>query len=327
MLLKSHFRMNCLITSIGSFSGEAVISSLRKNNISKITGCDIHPSAWLPASSSVDSFYQVPKAFENDLYLQKLNEIILKEEIYYIVPLTDPEVDIFSKNRSIINKHNVTICIPNNITVNICRNKLAFYDFFRSDQIVDLIPTYEPASFPLNVFNYPIIAKPQNGRSSEGVIIIKSESEFKFVTRRLSKYVLQPFIHGDIFTVDLVRNEKTAKSVAMSRKELIRTKNGAGLTVEISMNEELCSIAKYIGEKLQLNGCINMEFIATKKKYYLMDINPRFSAGVSFSILAGYDMVMNHLNCFMGEDIQDAVIYKTMIIAKKLTDVVTIGDL
>jgi carbamoyl-phosphate synthase large subunit len=54
-----------------------------------------------------------------------------------------------------------------------------------------------------------------------------------------------------------------------------------------------------------------------------MDINPRFSAGISFSILAGYDMVKNHLNCFMDNEIETNINYKTMIIAKKLSDVIT----
>ena len=36
---------------------------------------------------------------------------------------------------------------------------------------------------------------------------------------------------------------------------------------------------------------------------FLMDVNPRFSAGVAFSLRAGYDMIDNHLRCFTGENI------------------------
>lgn len=40
-----------------------------------------------------------------------------------------------------------------------------------------------------------------------------------------------------------------------------------------------------------------------KETPLLMDINPRFSAGVSFSMLAGYNMVNNHLRCFNNKHI------------------------
>ena len=63
-----------------------------------------------------------------------------------------------------------------------------------------------------------------------------------------------------------------------------------------------------------------MEFIKSDNKYFLIDINPRFSAGVAFSLLAGYDMVNNHLNCFSGKDIMPGVAFKTTIMVKKYVE-------
>lgn len=60
-----------------------------------------------------------------------------------------------------------------------------------------------------------------------------------------------------------------------------------------------------------------MEFIQSKGKYYLIDINPRFSAGVAFSRMVGYNMVLNHLNCFIAQDIQDGILYQEQIITKR----------
>jgi len=38
-----------------------------------------------------------------------------------------------------------------------------------------------------------------------------------------------------------------------------------------------------------------MEFIELNNEFYLIDVNPRFSARVAFSVIDGYDMVNNHL--------------------------------
>lgn len=71
---------------------------------------------------------------------------------------------------------------------------------------------------------------------------------------------------------------------SIPREELLRTKNGAGTTVRIVPDSDLMQMASYIGKKLNVRGCINMEFIRSKDStYYLIDINPRFSAGVAFS--------------------------------------------
>ena len=59
----------------------------------------------------------------------------------------------------------------------------------------------------------------------------------------------------------------------------------------------------HLGKKLQILGAINAEFIFDGKQYYLMDVNPRFSAGIAFSRLAGYDIVKNHFLCFQNKTV------------------------
>ena len=44
-----------------------------------------------------------------------------------------------------------------------------------------------------------------------------------------------------------------------------------------------------------------MEFIKNEKGYFLIDINPRFSAGIAFSCKTGYDFINAHLDCFIGK--------------------------
>lgn len=61
-----------------------------------------------------------------------------------------------------------------------------------------------------------------------------------------------------------------------------------------------------------------MEFIELNNEFYLIDVNPRFSAGVAFSVIAGYDMVNNHLRCFQEKDIEFRPKYQEMIITKKV---------
>ena len=70
-------------------------------------------------------------------------------------------------------------------------------------------------------------------------------------------------------------------------------------------------------QTLDIIGCINIEFIKSENDYFLMDINPRFSAGIAFSLLAGYDFIQNHIKCFQGISIDTDLEYKETILTKK----------
>lgn len=315
--------LNCLITAIGSFAADAAIASLKRSHVDRVIGCDINPARWLPNSHSVDAFYQVPLATDVALYVEALIDIIKRERIDYLIPLTDPEVDTLSAHRRTFEQHRVTLCMSSDNALAICRDKLALYEFFKDSDLVHVIPTFEATRWSPPSCPFPLIAKPRNGRSSEGLRIIDTAEELQIHRGKLRNHVVQPILTGDIFTVDLVRDDVRDKSFAISRKELIRTRNGAGMSVEVSFNETLVTATQHVGKHVGINGCVNMEYILAGGNYYLMDINPRFSAGIAFSVLAGYDMVTSHLHCFSGDEIQEPIAVKTMTIAKRLTEVVT----
>jgi carbamoyl-phosphate synthase large subunit len=317
--------MNILVTAIGSFSAEAVVSSLKKIKRGKIIGSDIHPRNWIATSGLVDSFHQIPIVYKKKLYIKTLLQICEEEKINFIIPLTDPEVDALSEYRTLFEEKNIKVCLSDQAVIRKCRNKYLFYTYFKNDKKVDLIPTYEFDKYESAQDKFPLIAKPKTGRSSEGVFKIENEIDYNYVCQRISQkdYIIQPLLNGNIFTVDFVRNNFTGNCQAICRQELIRNATGAGLTVEVICKEKVDEATRHIGSKLKIHGCVNFEFIEHDEKFYLMDINPRFSAGVAFSILAGYDMVENHLNCFTGRDVESKFEYPHKIIAKKYIEIIT----
>ena len=86
-----------LITAIGSFSADAAIRSCREMDM-MIVGCDIYPMEWIANSLDVDIFYQALR-FNDPGYIDFINQVCKENKIDFIIPLTDPEVDILSENR------------------------------------------------------------------------------------------------------------------------------------------------------------------------------------------------------------------------------------
>jgi carbamoyl-phosphate synthase large subunit len=294
--------MKILVTAVGSYSGRSVINSLKKNDRHFVVGCDIHNGSWLEITSKLDHFYQVKPCHKTG-YIPQIRDIIESHKIDLVIPLIDPEVDIFSKNRDFLESESCKLAISHHESILTCRNKFKLYHFFKNYSQVSVIPTFTRDNLPEDDLPEKLIGKPQTGRSSKGFIQINRDS-LLFMAKHLNNYVFQPFINGKVFTIDCIR-DKQKHFICIARQELIRTSHGAGITVEVIRNDFLEMIAEQILSKLNYTGFANIEFLYDGKEYYLMDINPRFSAGVGFSILSGYDMVTNLVNCFFEKPINE----------------------
>lgn len=309
-----------LVTAIGSWSAVAIIESLKLMNY-YVVGCDINSKEFLFSSSLVNSFHQVPYA-TNHSYLDALVTICIDEKIDFLFVLTDPEIDIISEYRTLFK--NVILCIPDASSIRIARDKQLLHDFFNTNNLVNVIPTYPLLDIENVKISFPLFLKPKHGRSSEGIFKIENEADLKYVQSnpKFSQHIAQTYLKGSIYTVDIVRNHNSQEMVAIPRCEIIRSTNGAGISIKLCKDEALINLGKIIAEQLSIVGCINIEFIKSEGVYYLMDVNPRFSAGIAFSILAGYDVIQNHLNCFIGKELQFFNNFNELIMTKKFNEVV-----
>ena len=310
--------MRFLITAIGSMSAECVIKQLKREG-HFVVGCDIYPGEWHYESRLCDVFVRAPFAIREKEYIDFLLTVCNNYHLNYVIPLTDLEIDIINKNRICFDENKIVLCMQSVEVLAIARDKYALSNAFLNDNTVPSIKTSLLENIP-DDFPFPCIAKPYNGRSSEGLIRNATKEQVLAIENK-GNYIIQEQIPGDVFTVDYVRNANSKKDAAVPRQELLRTKNGAGLTVQIYSNKYLIQLASHIGQALNINGCVNMEFIANKGNFYLIDINPRFSAGVAFSVISGYNMVNNHVRCFSGEDIDNSIEVEERIIIKKYEEV------
>lgn len=318
MTIRNKNTIRFLITAIGSMSAECAIKELKKAG-HFVVGCDIYPGEWHYETKICDVFIQSPYATKENEYIQFLLTVCRQYGLNGIIPLTDLEIDVINRHRDAFDEAGIVLCMQGKDVLSIVRDKYALYSKFILDDNVPSVKTSLLKDIPED-FPFPCIAKPYNGRSSEGLIRNATKEQVSAIENK-NGYIVQEQLDGNVFTVDYVRNSKSRKDAAVPRQELLRTKNGAGLTVQTYRDEQLIGLVSYIGQILDINGCVNMEFIHSRGNYYLIDINPRFSAGVAFSLISGYNMVLNHIRCFIGEDIDKPSKIEERIIIKKYEEV------
>lgn len=317
-----------VVTAIGSFAADIVIKKCRENGI-RVIGCDIYPREWIADAGNVDVFCQVPYATDEKAYIQALLSICRREGANGILPLTDAEVDVLNLHRKDFADQGIALCMSGEKCIGLCRDKMELFRYLEERRPGTAIPTMGLTGADLGKLTYPVVCKPYNGRSSQGLRFIRSRREMEALAESEDSagYIVQPLLEGNVVTVDVVRDEKSGQRAAVCRRELLRTPNGAGTSVLVFRNprlEELCGeIAGWLG----VAGCVNMEFIEDGQGgYHMLECNPRFSGGVEFTCLAGYDCVSDHLRCFEGKAIEGCRHITGMYIARKYEEYITKTD-
>ena len=286
-----------LVTAVGSAAASAVRQSLKQAGHRAI-GCDIYPQAWNVTSGEMDAFFNVPFATEESAYTEALLAAAREYGVTHILPLTDVEVDTLSPRKAMFATAGVTVCCPEPEVARLCRDKLRMADQLGQAGICPVIPTYTADTLPPGAA-YPLMMKPLHGRSSQAQVIAHSPEEMRFALTHRDDYILQPFLTGEIFTVDCARDAR-GNVVTLARRECLRTVNGLGTAVETLPDHELNAVCRAIVTFAGVVGAVNIEFIQHEGAYFFLEVNPRFSGGVGFSCLAGYDFTEAMLRCHDG---------------------------
>lgn len=170
-----------LVTAIGSFAAPAVIRELKKEGC-YVVGTDVNPAELLSESTEVQAFYQLPRCDAREEYLQKLSAVIQREQIDGILPLTDAELDVLGADTEQLG--GALLLAPSGELLQRARHKKqskeAAEAVFRraGNERFVTIPTFrmphrtEEEREQWLLRHMPLILKPDNGRSSEGVFRI-----------------------------------------------------------------------------------------------------------------------------------------------------------
>lgn len=319
-----------LVTSLGSVSGDIVIKSLKRMGM-RVVGCDVYPKEWVADAYNVDVFYRAPYVSDVEKYLEFMHGVCEKEKVDFVLPLIDLEVDLLNKNREWFEANNVCLCMSPEKTLDICRNKKILAEFIDENcPCITTIPTMRLKDIQDRPFDsFPLVCKPHNGRSSQGLRYIYDEQEWELFAQTADKdsYIVQPYVSGPIVMVEIVRNPSQNQTVTITRQELLSTPHGCATTVMMYQDKALEANCVELANTLGIAGSVNFEFIRDEKGvYHFVECNPRFSAGVEFSCLGGYEVIINHMRCFMTKEIDTFTFKSKRIIARKYEEYVTSID-
>ena len=294
-----------LVTAIGTAASTTIVSQLSKSGEYHIIGGDIYEKDQVATVKDVDEFYNFPSAIKDlEGYIDFAVDFCRQHNVEYYFATIDEEIANLSKHRARFEEIGVKLCIPNEELVKICHYKDDFFRWIASNFTEIATKTYSSFS---EVGKYPVFIKPVEGRASIGCKKIENRSETdELIKNGLNEkeYIIQDFNEGEIVTVDMVRSSGTNKMQQIQRIEKLRNSSGCGIAVEIVDFPKLRDICERLMQALDLNGVVNAEFFYKDDSFRIIEVNPRFSAGTSFSCLAGCDTVTAAVKIAAGQDFE-----------------------
>lgn len=290
--------MNILFTSVGrrvELIQEFKSAAERLEIDLTIHGVDITDTA--PALAFCDKVHIVPK-IRNERYIPVLLELCEQEHIDLLIPTIDTDLLLLSENKYQFEKSGTKVIVSDYDKVQLCRDKNLTSDFFRScglnaPQTVNNYSEYKG--------HYPCFIKPKDGSSSIDAFKVNSAAELKVYVEHIKDYVIQPFVSGEEFTVDIFC-DFDGNPIYITPRKRLSVRAGEVLKTEICQDKNIIVEMKKLINLFKPCGPITVQLIrdSAGDDYYI-EINPRFGGGAPLSMKAGANSAEAILRILSGE--------------------------
>jgi carbamoyl-phosphate synthase large subunit len=290
-----------------------------------------------------------PKANQPD-YLDCLITNYKKHNIDYIIEGSEAEQRVLNVNRDALKDNKICWISNNKEVIDTCIDKDKLSAFLSSNNFIS------PESYSLanisklnNISTYPVILKPRSSSSgSQNVHIAQNAEDVRAIVQlykmNIENYCIQEYVGSpnDEYTVGILHSSEgkflcsaTLKrdltkslSVKFSIPNVTGRKDlGDSLVISSGISQgmmmshpEIESYCREVAEKLGSTGPLNFQGRLYKGKFYIFEINPRFS-GTSFmralaglneaDILIGSKGGTDHLN--NDTNIKQSVLFRRIL--------------
>jgi carbamoyl-phosphate synthase large subunit len=312
--MKNSVRVTVLITGVGSTTALSVIKGLRKQTKIKlrIIGVDLNNAKEIAGSSFCEKYYKIPPA-TNPRYISKLLQICKNEKINIIFPIIDKELETISRYLEVFRKYNIFVWLSSNEVIKYCNDKYLTYNFFVKHGIPTPTTWTKKELSKIKKPIFPLVIKPRIGVSSIGVNIAHNQTELNLLLKNTSQALIQKYIKGTEYTVDVL-SDKSGKALYAVPRKRVEIRSGISYKGVTVRNSALERISKTIAETLGIVGACNIQFIVTDKGVIkCIEVNPRFSGSLPLTIASGVNGPSILVQMSLGKFIFKPIKYKSGI--------------
>lgn len=324
-----------LLTGCGAPGAPGIIKCFRKNgerNI-RIVGVDMNENAG--GRGLVDSFYTVPAA-KDDLFIPTILDICRTEKVDVIEPIVTRELMKFAMAKPLFEAEGIKVVVMAPKTLEIVNNKAKLLSEMKKNEVSTpafvTVHTLDELVEACGTLGYPekaICVKGAVGNGSRGVRIVDaaiSKYDLFFNEKPNSMYIsydelirtlaerpeipemlVMEYLPGVEYSVDCFADRGTIKYAVCRRGLSVVTSNM--MSLEIDNNCDVIGLCQNVIGTLKLDGNFGFDLkYGQDDKPYVIEINPRLTAGVVSCAAAGVNLPYLGIKFLLGEDLPECQI-------------------
>jgi carbamoylphosphate synthase large subunit len=264
----------------------------------EIYGADITNTA--PALTFCDHTVIVPR-IRDAAYIPSLLECCENKKIDALIPTIDTDLLILAKNKAKFKDVGTIVVVSDEDKIAVCRDKRLTSRYFESVGLVSppFVDDYKKYSA-----GFPAFIKPKDGSSSIFAYRVNDQQELESFAKQVPDYIIQPFIEGTEYTVDVFCDFE-GNPIFITPRIRLAVRAGEVLKTKIVQDEIIIEEIKKLLLDYKPCGAITIQLIRqneTGKDYYI-EINPRYGGGAPLTMKAGANSAIALLKLLNGEKV------------------------
>ncbi len=266
-----------------------------------VIGTDVNDLS--PAVHFCDRAYRVPLS-SDPAYLDTIAHLCDAEDVTLVVPTIDEELPLFGAAAARFAARGVRVAVSPETTSIVCNDKYETCRRLRAAGVAaaeSFLPAEVPADPPL-----PLFIKPRGGRGSIGAFRARTAEELAFFSQYVEDPVIQEFLDGPEYTIDLLCDFDGRPLAAVPRQRVVIRAGviDRGRTV---LDPALIDLALDCARVLRFHGPVNVQCRTVDGRPTVFEINPRFSGGIPLTIAAGADFPRLLLELTLGRRVDPVI--------------------
>ena len=272
--------MNILILSCGTRNKIVQYFKEELNGKGLVMATDCSELA--PALYEADKHFIVPRINEEG-YLDTILSICKENNIKAVLSLIDPELRVLAKHKRDFLDIGTTPIVSEYHLVELCFDKYKMFEYLVANGLPTINSYIDKELFYQDVeggkINYPVFVKPVRGSASINISKVHSKEEIELLFNRFDNLMIQEFMDGTEYGVDVYIDMISGELVSIFIKEKIKMRAGETDKSVSTIDSDLFELVSKFVKNTGFAGILDIDIFKVEDEYYISEVNPRFGGG------------------------------------------------
>ena len=234
-------------------------------------------------------------------YVSELLDMCKRERIDLVIPTIDSDLLCLAESKERFARLGTRILVSSPDLVQRCWDKSLTTELFTG---CGLNAPARVCDWRKYSSGFPAFIKPRKGSSAIDAYVARDMQELECLAKRVGDYVVQPFVAGREYSVDVLC-DWDGRPLCVVPRERLRVRAGEVSKARICMDDAIIRDVKRLCAEIRPCGPLTVQLIRDEQGVdWYIEINPRFGGGAPISMRAGADIAESVLGLISDEPVQ-----------------------